>query len=94
MSLNAFVTNLEGMNDGTSFPRSTLKALYNAIKAQPLEWIMDDDDARSDVSSTGKGSKKLPRNGTLSGNPLVQVNICLHAVVEGPVHIRCRLLRH
>ncbi|XP_030835393.1 PH and SEC7 domain-containing protein 1 isoform X3 [Strongylocentrotus purpuratus] len=89
MSLNAFVTNLEGMNDGMSFPRSTLKALYNAIKAQPLEWIMDDDDARSDVSSTGKGSKKLPRNGTPSGNPLVQIDDDPNA----PVYIQTYVMR-
>ena len=88
MSLNAFVMNLEGMNDGISFPRPMLKALYNAIKAQPLEWIMDDDDDRSDVSSTEKGSKKPSRNGTLSGNPLVQVNICLRgSIIQAKMHL-------
>ncbi|XP_041485775.1 PH and SEC7 domain-containing protein 1-like isoform X4 [Lytechinus variegatus] len=89
MSLNAFVTNLDGMNDGLSFPRSVLKALYNAIKAQPLEWIVDEDDDGSDGSSTGKGSKKPSRNGTLSGNPLVQIDDDPNA----PVYIQTYIMR-
>ena len=76
MTLNAFMTNLEGMNEGTNFPRAALKALYNAIKLHPLEWIADDDDdedGSDEGISVRKGSKKLAKNGTM-GNPLVTVS--------------------
>ncbi|XP_065222830.1 PH and SEC7 domain-containing protein isoform X2 [Planococcus citri] len=43
MTCNAFIENLSGLNDGKNFPRETLKSLYQAIKAQPLEWAVDDD---------------------------------------------------
>lgn len=38
MSCNEFIENLAGLNDGQDFPKEILKAVYQAIKAQPIEW--------------------------------------------------------
>ncbi|XP_056433645.1 PH and SEC7 domain-containing protein 1-like [Gadus chalcogrammus] len=40
MSCSQFVGNLEGLNDGQDFPKDLLKALYNAIKNQKLQWTL------------------------------------------------------
>ncbi|XP_071503749.1 uncharacterized protein [Diadema antillarum] len=90
MSLNAFVSNLDGMNDGKNFQRNMLKGLYHAIKSRPLEFNTDDDDDdKSDISSIGRGSKKLSRNGTLASNPLLQVENDPNA----PVYIQSYIMR-
>ncbi|KAL0832602.1 hypothetical protein ABMA28_000800 [Loxostege sticticalis] len=41
MSCAEFVENLAELNDGENFPRDTLKQLYHAIRAQPLQWALD-----------------------------------------------------
>ncbi|XP_053824801.1 PH and SEC7 domain-containing protein 3-like isoform X4 [Vidua chalybeata] len=40
MTCQEFVANLQGMNDGKDFPRGLLKALYNSIKNEKLEWAV------------------------------------------------------
>ncbi|XP_018108940.1 PH and SEC7 domain-containing protein 2 isoform X2 [Xenopus laevis] len=42
MSLQDFINNLEGMNDGSNFPRDILKALYNSIRNVKLEWAISE----------------------------------------------------
>uniref|UniRef100_F6X1R7 Pleckstrin and Sec7 domain-containing 4 n=1 Tax=Xenopus tropicalis TaxID=8364 RepID=F6X1R7_XENTR len=42
MSLQDFINNLEGMNDGVSFSRDILKALYNSIRNVKLEWAISE----------------------------------------------------
>ena len=37
MTLNEFVENLRGLNNGASFPEVLLESLYSAIKNEPLE---------------------------------------------------------
>lgn len=71
MSLNGFITNLEGLNDGGSFSKDMLKAFYQAIKTEPLKWALDKEDKPSE---TLPGAKSKARNGTLklSGAPLLQ----------------------
>uniref|UniRef100_A0A674NY82 PH and SEC7 domain-containing protein 2-like n=1 Tax=Takifugu rubripes TaxID=31033 RepID=A0A674NY82_TAKRU len=56
MSSSKFVSNLDGMNEGTNFSKDLLKSLYNSIKSEPLEWAVDkgelmlvDEDAGSDA---------------------------------------------
>ena len=41
MTLNEFVENLSGMNDGANFPRDILKPIFNSIKNEKLVWAQD-----------------------------------------------------
>ncbi|XP_041364937.1 PH and SEC7 domain-containing protein 4-like [Gigantopelta aegis] len=43
MTCAEFVENLAGLNDDRDFPKEVLKAIYHAIKAEPLEWATDDE---------------------------------------------------
>ncbi|XP_077325710.1 PH and SEC7 domain-containing protein 4 [Lithobates pipiens] len=43
MTAQDFITNLEGMNDGGSFPRELLKSLYHSIRIDKLEWAMSEE---------------------------------------------------
>jgi len=38
MACGEFIENLADLNDGDHFPKELLKGLYQAIKAQPIEW--------------------------------------------------------
>lgn len=40
--MDEFVENLAELNDGTNFPDSLLRAVYAAIKSEPIEWVMDE----------------------------------------------------
>ncbi|XP_056221801.1 uncharacterized protein LOC130162213 isoform X2 [Seriola aureovittata] len=40
MSCTQFIGNLEGLNNGQDFPKDLLKALYNSIKNQKLQWTL------------------------------------------------------
>uniref|UniRef100_A0A8C5M765 SEC7 domain-containing protein n=1 Tax=Leptobrachium leishanense TaxID=445787 RepID=A0A8C5M765_9ANUR len=40
MSLQDFIINLDGMNDGDCFSRDLLKGMYNSIRNEKLEWAV------------------------------------------------------
>ncbi|XP_072216466.1 PH and SEC7 domain-containing protein 3 isoform X6 [Excalfactoria chinensis] len=40
MTCQEFIANLQGMNDGKDFQKGLLKALYNSIKNEKLEWAI------------------------------------------------------
>uniref|UniRef100_A0A8D9EA04 PH and SEC7 domain-containing protein 3 n=1 Tax=Cacopsylla melanoneura TaxID=428564 RepID=A0A8D9EA04_9HEMI len=44
MTCTEFIENLADLNDGENFPREILKQLYHAIKSNPLEWAVDDEE--------------------------------------------------
>uniref|UniRef100_A0A8C4YYD9 Pleckstrin and Sec7 domain containing a n=1 Tax=Gadus morhua TaxID=8049 RepID=A0A8C4YYD9_GADMO len=75
MSCSQFVGNLEGLNDGQDFPKDLLKALYNAIKNQKLQWTLDEEELRKSFSELGDSlcdstaSTSVRRVGS-SGKPL------------------------
>ncbi|XP_057682561.1 PH and SEC7 domain-containing protein 1-like isoform X3 [Corythoichthys intestinalis] len=48
-----FVRNLDGLNDGRRFPKRLLKALYNSIKNQKLQWTLDEEELRKSFSELG-----------------------------------------
>ncbi|KAI5614230.1 PH and SEC7 domain-containing protein 3, partial [Silurus asotus] len=50
MTCQEFITNLEGLNAGQDFPRDLLKALYNSIKNEKLEWAIDGDELKKSLS--------------------------------------------
>ncbi|XP_063824525.1 PH and SEC7 domain-containing protein [Ostrinia nubilalis] len=65
MSCAEFVDNLAELNDGENFPRDTLKQLYHAIRAQPLQWALDTDTA----TAAGGESRSAP----VGSNPFLDV---------------------
>uniref|UniRef100_A0A669BE52 PH and SEC7 domain-containing protein 1 n=1 Tax=Oreochromis niloticus TaxID=8128 RepID=A0A669BE52_ORENI len=75
MSCTQFIGNLEGLNDGQDFPKELLKALYNSIKNQKLQWTLDEEELRKSFSELGDSlcdsntSRSMKRVGS-SGKPL------------------------
>ncbi|XP_031433998.1 PH and SEC7 domain-containing protein 1 isoform X3 [Clupea harengus] len=50
MTCQEFINNLEGLNEGQDFPKDVLKALYNSIKNEKLEWAIDGDELKKSLS--------------------------------------------
>ncbi|XP_039182028.1 PH and SEC7 domain-containing protein 2 isoform X2 [Crotalus tigris] len=66
MSCQQFTANLDGLNDGKDFAKDLLKALYNSIKNEKLEWAIDEDELRKSLSELvddkfGASAKKITR---------------------------------
>uniref|UniRef100_A0A8C7P2B0 SEC7 domain-containing protein n=1 Tax=Oncorhynchus mykiss TaxID=8022 RepID=A0A8C7P2B0_ONCMY len=53
MSCTQFIENLEGLNEGQDFPKDLLKALYNSIKNEKLQWTIDEEEMRKSFSELG-----------------------------------------
>uniref|UniRef100_A0A673W1K4 Pleckstrin and Sec7 domain containing n=1 Tax=Salmo trutta TaxID=8032 RepID=A0A673W1K4_SALTR len=53
MSCTQFIDNLEGLNEGHDFPKDLLKALYNSIKNEKLQWTIDEEEMRKSFSELG-----------------------------------------
>ncbi|KAM6951530.1 uncharacterized protein FYW47_015051 [Aplochiton taeniatus] len=73
MSCTQFIVNLEGLNDGQDFPKDLLKALYNSIKNEKLQWTIDEEELRKSFSELGDTlceSKTIKRVNS-GGKPLV-----------------------
>ncbi|XP_051530852.1 PH and SEC7 domain-containing protein 1-like isoform X2 [Myxocyprinus asiaticus] len=54
MSCTQFIGNLEGLNSGHDFPKELLKALYNSIKHEKLQWTIDEEELRKSFSELGE----------------------------------------
>lgn len=54
MSCAQFIGNLEGLNSGHDFPKDLLKALYNSIKNDKLQWTIDEEELRKSFSELGE----------------------------------------
>ncbi|XP_047465085.1 uncharacterized protein LOC125022458 [Mugil cephalus] len=72
MSCTQFIGNLEGLNDSQDFPKDLLKALYNSIKNQKLQWTLDEEELRKSFSelgdslcesNTSRSMKRVPSSG-------------------------------
>ncbi|TKS89489.1 PH and SEC7 domain-containing protein 1 [Collichthys lucidus] len=78
MSCTQFIGNLEGLNGGQDFHKDLLKALYNSIKNQKLQWTLDEEELRKSFSELGdslcdsNASRSMKRVGS-SGKPLSDV---------------------
>ncbi|XP_044299831.1 PH and SEC7 domain-containing protein 3 isoform X3 [Varanus komodoensis] len=78
MSCQEFIANLQGMNEGKDFPKELLKALYNSIKNEKLEWAVDDEEKKkspsdgTDEKDNGTQSKTVNRIGN-SNNPFLDI---------------------
>ncbi|XP_058868869.1 PH and SEC7 domain-containing protein 3-like isoform X4 [Acipenser ruthenus] len=78
MTCQEFITNLDGLNGGQDFPRDLLKALYNSIKNEKLEWAIDDDELKKSLSELADKSdnahfKGISRIGSGS-NPFIDIS--------------------
>uniref|UniRef100_A0AAY5EQK1 Pleckstrin and Sec7 domain containing a n=1 Tax=Electrophorus electricus TaxID=8005 RepID=A0AAY5EQK1_ELEEL len=54
MSCTQFIGNLEGLNSGQDFHKELLKALYNSIKNEKLQWTIDEEELRKSFSELGE----------------------------------------
>uniref|UniRef100_F6UV03 Pleckstrin and Sec7 domain containing 3 n=1 Tax=Monodelphis domestica TaxID=13616 RepID=F6UV03_MONDO len=77
MSCQEFITNLQGVNEGSDFPRDQLKALYNSIKNEKLEWAVDDEEKKkssegTDEKANGTHPKTISRIGSTT-NPFLDI---------------------
>ncbi|NWX19634.1 PSD3 protein, partial [Aegotheles bennettii] len=78
MTCQEFVANLQGMNDGKDFPKGLLKALYNSIKNEKLEWAVDEEEKKkshsdgTDEKDNGNQTKAVSRIGN-SNNPFLDI---------------------
>ncbi|XP_032865140.1 PH and SEC7 domain-containing protein 3 isoform X3 [Tyto alba] len=78
MTCQEFIANLQGMNDGRDFPKGLLKALYNSIKNEKLEWAVDEEEKKkshsdgTDEKDNGSQTKAVSRIGN-SNNPFLDI---------------------
>lgn len=40
MTCQDFIENLSELNDGENFPKEVLRAVYQSIKSEPIEWAV------------------------------------------------------
>ncbi|XP_028661233.2 PH and SEC7 domain-containing protein 2 isoform X5 [Erpetoichthys calabaricus] len=86
MTCQEFITNLDGFNDGQDFPRDLLKALYNSIKNEKLEWAIDEDELKKSLSELAENKsdnahmKTINRIGSGS-NPFIDITYDPNAAV-------------
>uniref|UniRef100_A0A8B9KQQ3 Pleckstrin and Sec7 domain containing a n=1 Tax=Astyanax mexicanus TaxID=7994 RepID=A0A8B9KQQ3_ASTMX len=77
MSCTQFIGNLEGLNDGQDFPKDLLKALYNSIKNEKLQWTIDEEELRKSFSELVDGrmdsASHTMKRISSGGNPLVSL---------------------
>ncbi|XP_030914930.1 PH and SEC7 domain-containing protein 3 isoform X2 [Geospiza fortis] len=78
MTCQEFIANLQGMNDGKDFPKGLLKALYNSIKNEKLEWAVDEEEKKkshsdgTDEKDNGNQTKAVSRIGN-ANNPFLDI---------------------
>ncbi|XP_073074864.1 PH and SEC7 domain-containing protein 3 isoform X4 [Manis javanica] len=78
MTCQEFIANLQGVNEGGDFSKDLLKALYNSIKNEKLEWAVDDEEKKKPASEGAdeKANGTHPRTaGRVGGstNPFVGI---------------------
>ncbi|XP_072351530.1 PH and SEC7 domain-containing protein 1-like isoform X6 [Scyliorhinus torazame] len=78
MTCQDFINNLDGLNGGKDFPKDLLKALYNSIKNEKLEWAINEEELRKSLSELANdktdhaGSKANNRIGS-GTNPFLDI---------------------
>uniref|UniRef100_A0A8C2YXC3 Pleckstrin and Sec7 domain containing n=1 Tax=Cyclopterus lumpus TaxID=8103 RepID=A0A8C2YXC3_CYCLU len=76
MSSTQFIGNLEGLNAGQDYHKDLLKALYNSIKNQKLQWTLDEEELRKSFSELGDSlcdsgaARAVKAEGGGAGKPL------------------------
>uniref|UniRef100_A0A8C9AU93 Pleckstrin and Sec7 domain containing 3 n=1 Tax=Prolemur simus TaxID=1328070 RepID=A0A8C9AU93_PROSS len=78
MTCQEFIANLQGVNGGVTFSKDLLKALYNSIKNEKLEWAVDDEEKKkspsegTDEKANGTHPKTISRIGSTT-NPFLDI---------------------
>ncbi|XP_075412682.1 PH and SEC7 domain-containing protein 3 isoform X1 [Tenrec ecaudatus] len=78
MTCQEFIANLQGVNEGSDFSKDLLKALYNSIKNEKLEWAVDDEEKKkspsegTDEKANGTHPKTITRIGSTT-NPFLDI---------------------
>ncbi|XP_031295859.2 PH and SEC7 domain-containing protein 3 isoform X1 [Camelus dromedarius] len=78
MTCQEFIANLQGVDEGGDFSKDLLKALYNSIKNEKLEWAVDDEEKKkspsegTDEKANGTHPKTLSRIGSTT-NPFLDI---------------------
>ncbi|XP_055972926.1 PH and SEC7 domain-containing protein 3 isoform X2 [Sorex fumeus] len=78
MTCQEFIANLQGVNEGGDFSKDLLKALYNSIKNEKLEWAVDDEEKKksptegTDEKANGTHPKTITRIGSTT-NPFLDI---------------------
>ncbi|XP_015420649.1 PREDICTED: PH and SEC7 domain-containing protein 3 isoform X2 [Myotis davidii] len=78
MTCQEFIANLQGVNEGGDFSKDLLKALYNSIKNEKLEWAVDDEEKKkspsegTDEKANGTHPKTISRIGSTT-NPFLDI---------------------
>ncbi|XP_055272687.1 PH and SEC7 domain-containing protein 3 isoform X2 [Moschus berezovskii] len=78
MTCQEFIANLQGVDEGGDFSKDLLKALYNSIKNEKLEWAVDDEEKKKSVSegadekANGTHPKTISRIGSTT-NPFLDI---------------------
>ncbi|XP_076453496.1 uncharacterized protein LOC143288746 isoform X2 [Babylonia areolata] len=78
MTCADFIENLSELNDGENFPREVLKSIYQSIKAEPIEWAVDDSIAEDPQQGEDGVSGPAPPSAAtgvhlVGGNPFLDV---------------------
>ncbi|XP_039624486.1 uncharacterized protein LOC120538928 [Polypterus senegalus] len=75
MSCQQFIGNLSRLNDGGDFSPNLLKALYNSIKNEKLQWTIDEEELRKSFSELADGrtdsSSRTMKRINSCGNPFL-----------------------
>nr|XP_008112431.1 PREDICTED: PH and SEC7 domain-containing protein 1 isoform X1 [Anolis carolinensis]XP_008112432.1 PREDICTED: PH and SEC7 domain-containing protein 1 isoform X1 [Anolis carolinensis]XP_008112433.1 PREDICTED: PH and SEC7 domain-containing protein 1 isoform X1 [Anolis carolinensis] len=71
MSCSDFICNLEGLNEGSDFPRELLKALYSSIKNEKLQWAIDEEELRKSLSELADPNPKSIKRISSCSNPFL-----------------------
>uniref|UniRef100_A0A8B9XF39 Pleckstrin and Sec7 domain containing 3 n=1 Tax=Bos mutus grunniens TaxID=30521 RepID=A0A8B9XF39_BOSMU len=78
MTCQEFIANLQGVDEGGDFSKDLLKALYNSIKNEKLEWAVDDEEKKKSLSegadekANGTHPKSISRIGSTT-NPFLDI---------------------
>lgn len=77
MTCTEFIENLAELNDGENFPKELLKIIYQNIKAEPIEWAVDEEhEEENSCTEERTTAVALPNNisaSTLGFNPFLDV---------------------
>ncbi|XP_034280821.1 PH and SEC7 domain-containing protein 1 [Pantherophis guttatus] len=71
MSCSDFIGNLEGLNQGSDFPRELLKAVYSSIKNEKLQWAIDEEELRKSLSELADPNSKSIKCISSCSNPFL-----------------------
>uniref|UniRef100_A0A8D2IV50 Pleckstrin and Sec7 domain containing n=1 Tax=Varanus komodoensis TaxID=61221 RepID=A0A8D2IV50_VARKO len=71
MSCSDFIGNLEGLNEGSDFPRELLKAFYSSIKNEKLQWAIDEEELRKSLSELADPNPKTVKRISSCSNPFL-----------------------